>query len=378
MRLSQIPTPALLLDPDRLARNAARMRERATTLGVTLRPHMKTAKSDEVGRVAHGGTRGPITVATLNEAEYFAAHGWTDLLYAVCIAPQKLDRVAAITARGTRLTVIVDSLSAAQAVAAHPGTHSALVEIDCGEDRTGVTPDDPALLAIGACLNQAPRCTLMGVLTHGGHSYEARDAPTITQIAEQERSACVAAAQSLRDAGLSCPVVSVGSTPTAVFASNLEGVTEMRPGVYLLGDLFQAGIGSCSVDDIACSVLATIISHRRHANRLVVDAGGLALSKDRSTAGTTFDAGYGRVMHALTGAPLSDLRVTSVHQEHGEITSAQPLPWDDLPIGSLVRIVPNHVCMTAAMYGQYHLIGAAGQIGGVWSRTNGWAAPSVS
>ena len=232
MRLSQIPTPALLLDPDRLARNAARMRERATTLGVTLRPHMKTAKSDEVGRVAHGGTRGPITVATLNEAEYFAAHGWTDLLYAVCIAPQKLDRVAAITARGTRLTVIVDSLSAAQAVAAHPGTHSALVEIDCGEDRTGVTPDDPALLAIGACLNQAPRCTLMGVLTHGGHSYEARDAPTITQIAEQERSACVAAAQSLRDAGLSCPVVSVGSTPTAVFASNLEGVTEMRPGVY--------------------------------------------------------------------------------------------------------------------------------------------------
>ena len=105
---------------------------------------------------------------------------------------------------------------------------------------------------------------------------------------------------------------------------------------------------------------------------------GLALSKDRSTAGTAFDAGFGRVLDAQMGAPIADLRVTSVHQEHGEISSAHPLPWDALPIGGLVRIVPNHVCMTAAMYGQYHLIGAAGQIGGVWSRTNGWAAPSVS
>jgi len=373
MHLTDLQTPALVLEPHKLRANAERMRARAEALGVRLRPHMKTAKSHDIGKVAHSGVTGPITVATLNEAEYFAAHGWTDVLYAVCIAPGKLDRVAALTARGVKLTVIVDALEAAQAVAEHAGTHSAMVEIDCGEDRTGISPDDPALVAMGRVLHTAAGCTFEGVMTHGGHSYSEHEPSAMAQVAEDERAHAVRAGDALRAAGLPCSTVSVGSTPTATHARHLEGVTEMRPGVYLLGDLFQSGVGSCTSADIACTVLATVISHRRHSNRIVVDAGGLALSKDRSTAGTPFDAGYGLVLDALTGQPLGDLCVTSVHQEHGEITSRDPMPWKALPIGALVRILPNHICMTAAMYERYHLLGHGGQIDGIWTRTNGWA-----
>jgi len=370
--LKQVQTPALLLDRACLEANAARMRQRAEQLGVKLRPHMKTAKCDEIARVAHGGVQGPITVATINEAEFFFAQGYQDMLYAVCVVPQKLDRIAAITTQGGRLSVIVDSITAARAVAAHQGPHTVLIEIDCGENRTGIRPDDPALLDIAKALTASPSCTLLGVLTHGGHSYSAQDIPGIVQVAEAERMAAVQAAQILREAELSCEVVSVGSTPTAMHAAHLEGVTEMRPGVYLLGDLFQAGVKSCGSDQIAATVLASVISHRRDSNRLVVDAGGLALSKDRSTAGRPFDSGYGWVLDAKTGLRIGDLQVRSVHQEHGEVTSERPLPWDRLPIGALVRIQPNHICMTAAMYDRYHVIGSDGQVEATWPRTNGW------
>ena len=375
MNIATLSTPALILDRARLENNAARMRQRASDLKVTLRPHMKTAKSHEVALVGQGGQHGPITVATLNEAEYFAAHGWTDITYAVCIAPQKLDRVAELTAKGIKLGILIDSLQAAQAVADHPGAHHVWIEIDCGEDRTGIAASDPALLQIAQCIETAARCTLLGVLTHGGQSYSALDLAEIVQVAEDERIAAVTAARTLRAAGIHCPGVSVGSTPTATHAKHLEGVTEMRPGVYLLGDLFQAGLGSCTEADIACSVLATVISHRRSSNRIIIDSGGLALSKDRSTQDTPFDAGYGRVVDAVTGTPMGDLYVASVHQEHGEVTSASELPWATLPLGTVVRVLPNHICMTAAMYERYHLVSTNGEITGHWGRTNGWSAP---
>jgi D-serine deaminase-like pyridoxal phosphate-dependent protein len=372
MRLSTLQTPCLVLDRSRLVTNARRMSQRAHDLGVDLRPHLKTAKSIDVARIATQGHSGGITVATLNEAEYFASHGLTDILYAVCVTPNKLDRVARIAATGAHLTLITDSVAVAQAIARHPGSHSVMIEIDCGEDRTGVSPDSSELMAIARVLDSAPRVDLRGVMTHGGQSYGCHDLASIVAVAETERLAAIGAADQLRGAGISCEVVSVGSTPTAVHAVHLDGVTEMRPGVYLMGDLFQAGIGTCGEGDLAVTVLATVISHRRSANRLVIDAGGLGLSKDRSTQGRAFDAGYGRVLDAVTGAPLGDLQVTSVHQEHGEVTSARPLDWEVLPIGSLVRVAPNHVCMTAAMYDQYAVVDGDDAVVALWPRTNGW------
>ena len=181
----------------------------------------------------------------------------------------------------------------------------------------------------------------------------------------------MAAAEALRAAGIRCPEVSVGSTPTAVHAAHLRGVTEMRPGVYVLGDLFQAGIGSHGIDDIACSVLSTVLSHRAASGRVVIDAGGLALSKDRSTAGRSFDAGYGRLADAVSGAVMDGLRVDSVHQEHGEVVAEGDLPLDRLAVGTRVRVLPNHICMTAAQYDRYHVI-EDGRVVAVWPRVNGW------
>lgn len=362
-----LSTPALVLDRARLARNLDRMAHRARHLGVRLRPHIKTTKSVHVARLAVG-PGGPLTVSTLREAEHFADHGFTDLVYAVAIVPDRLDRVARLTRRGVRVQLFVENIEVAGAIAAHSAHFETLVEVDSGEDRTGVQgPDD--LLAIARVLHASPHTTLRGVATHGGHSYGVRSHKARVAIAEQERSVAVGAAQTLRQAGLPCPIVSVGSTPTAVHAAHLQGVTELRPGVYTLGDLFQAGIGSQAVDDIACSVLATVLSHRRASGRLIIDAGGLALSKDRSTAGWPFDAGYGLLADAVTGEVLEGLRVDSVHQEHGEVVG--PIPWDRFPVGARVRVLPNHICMTAASYDRYHVLDGA-DVTAVWPRINGW------
>ena len=156
----------------------------------------------------------------------------------------------------------------AREIADHEGTWPVLIEVDCGGRRTGVGSSDTDLLAIAETLGDQAA----GVLTHAGHSYGCRSPQDIASVAEQERVAAVQAAERLRGAGWPAPMVSVGSTPTAVFASHLTGVSELRPGVYLFGDLFQAAIGACALDDIAVSVLATVVSRR--GERMVLDAGG--------------------------------------------------------------------------------------------------------
>ncbi len=358
MRVDALATPSLVLDEARLSVNAARMRARAQQLGVSLRPHLKTAKCVEVARVALGSDDGPITVATLREAEFFAAAGFTDITVAAVLPPQKLDRAAAL---GARLTILVDSEAMARAVARHPANLSALVEIDCGEHRTGVPPTQaPALAHILAG-------RFAGVLTHAGHAYHCRAVPEVVKVAEAERAAVVHAAELCRAAGHPVSTVSVGSTPTATHATDLTGVTEMRPGVYLLADLFQAGIHSCTVHDIAATVLTTVISVRRDG--VWVDAGGLALSKDRSTASLPHDQGYGQVADE-GGRVLHGLTVTSVHQEHGEIrcsTGAMP----PLSVGDRLRILPNHICMTAAAYDRFHVVHGS-RVTGEWLRCTGW------
>lgn len=376
MRIADLSTPALLLDRVRLARNAERMRGRARELGVALRVHVKTLKSIDVANLAVDPARA-IAVSTLHEARYFLDHGFEDICYAVCLAPGKLAQVLELAPRAPRLSVFIDSVDLAEQIAAAARRQrvplNVWIEIDCGEHRTGVEPDDPALLAIAGRLGAAPSVSLIGVATHAGQAYACRDPGSARAVAEIERSAVVAAAGRLRRAGFDCPNVSVGSTPTALNAASMQGVTEIRAGVYLAQDLFQAAIGSCSQSDIALSVLATVLSRDPPRNRIVIDAGGLALSKDRSTAATIHDAGYGLVLDA-SGAPSFGLLIVSdVHQEHGEVVGTIPLPFEQLPIGAQVRILPNHACMTAAMYGAYHLVdGTCDEVVGRWHRTNGW------
>ncbi|MFQ3623561.1 MAG: alanine racemase, partial [Acetobacteraceae bacterium] len=220
MRLSDLPTPALILDRSALERNLGAMAEAVARHGVVLRPHLKTAKCLEIAALAAPGG-GAITVSTLAEARSFAAAGYRDQIYAVGITPAKLDAVASLNAAGASVKVITDDPDTARAIAAHPGAVEALIEIDAGEGRGGVAAEDDTLLFLAAALG--PR--LAGVLTHAGHSYAARDPAGIAGIAETERAMLVRAADRLRAAGHPVRIVSMGSSPTALHARSLAGVT---------------------------------------------------------------------------------------------------------------------------------------------------------
>ncbi|MEE8504626.1 MAG: hypothetical protein V3S40_00220, partial [Kiloniellales bacterium] len=174
------------------------------------------------------------------------------------------------------------------------------------------------------------------------------------------------------------PVVSVGSTPTAVHARSLDGVTEMRPGVYVFNDVFQAEIESCAMSDIAVTVLATVTGQQRARGEILIDAGGLALSKDRSTAVAPRDVGYGLVVDAAGGDSLPALQVARVSQEHGVVAAmgGGDLPFEALAPGARVRVLPNHACFTAAAYEFYYVVdggpGAGDEVVAEWPRVNGW------
>lgn len=369
-----LPTPTLLLDLTRLEANAARMRARVRELGVALRPHVKTSKSIDVLRILSGGEDWPITVSTLAEARYFFERGVSDILYAVGIAPVKLPQVAELMRAGCTLRIVLDSVEAAEAVqafgAAEGLTIEALIEIDSDGQRAGVTPDDPVLLEIARRL-EGPGARLTGAMTHAGASYSCRTLDEHQTMAERERSLTVAAAERLRDAGFACEIVSVGSTPTVTHAQSLEGVTEVRAGVYVFGDLVQSQLGTCSIDDIAISVLASVIGHK--PGKVLTDAGFLALSRDRGTADLPIDYGYGGVADSASGAIVDGLIVSATNQEHGIVTARSgELDVSRFPVGSRVRILPNHACATAAAYDRYFVLDGGQQVVGVWNRVNGW------
>lgn len=377
--LRDLETPCLIADRGRLVANARRMRDRAADKGVRLRPHVKTTKCAAIARLAHGdsGDEGPITVSTLKEAEYFFANGFRDITYAVAISENKFARAFALQDRGADLKVLVASVPAAMSLAlatrARDEPLKVMLEIDCGEHRTGFDPQSADLLAAALAVHEASGLRLAGLLTHGGHSYGAKTAAEIAAVADQERECLLDAQRRLQDTGLPARILSSGSTPTAVFGENFAGIDEIRPGVYLAGDLFQAQLGVLQMEDIAVTVLATVIAHDIDRNRLVIDAGGLALSKDRSTAQSPRDFGYGLLLRE-DGRPLRvDAIVASVHQEHGEVTAEAGLPFDELPVGGLVRVAPNHVCMTAAGYERYFVTdGANTSIVASWEKTFGW------
>ncbi len=362
----QLETPCLLLDLARLEQNIARFTAIAVKHGVVLRPHLKTLKSIDAARLVVG-EGGPITVSTLAEAEHFAAAGFRDILYAVGIAPGKLSRAKRLASSGVDLKLLTDSTSVAHS-AAGLGLEF-LIEIDCGDKRGGLPVESPHLLAVANAISDGGN-TVAGVLTHAGHSYGTDDLTEIKKIAEEERASAVAAAVRLRSAGYSAPTVSIGSTPTVAFGESFEGVTELRAGVFMPFDLDQMSRGVCSYDDLALSVLTTVIGHNREAGRVLVDAGGLALSKDISAHGFLPGAGYGHVVDAETVASLG-LVVDAVSQEHGKIDVADTIWFERLPVGKQVRVFPNHACFTAAAYPGYHII-ENGHLTGQWKRVNGW------
>lgn len=373
----EVPTPAFLIDEAKLVRNLERAKAKAKALGITLRPHLKTHKSIEIARRQMVSPEGPATVSTLAEARYFAQHGVKDLVYAVGIAPYKLPQIEAIRATGCDLKIILDNVAAALAVSAycreHQTTIPVLIEVDCDGHRSGIQPESGLLLDVAAALTDG--ATLVGVLTHAGASYDVEKLSVVRQAAVNERDGIVFAANRLREAGYDIRIVSVGSTPTMVYAEDETGVTEIRAGVYSLGDLFMMNLGVVQMGDIAGSVLATVIGHQPEKGQVIVDAGWLAMSRDRGTARQHCDFGYGLVC-GVDGKPLRgcDIRMMGANQEHGiiEAVAGDRLKPEDFPVGMRLRILPNHACPTAAPYEKLLLVGDDGCVKAELDHVRGW------
>jgi D-serine deaminase-like pyridoxal phosphate-dependent protein len=343
--LHELPTPALVVDLDRLQNNIDAMAKRARDLGVRLRPHVKTHKCIEIGRAQVAAGASGITVSTLYEARRFAEAGFTDITWAFPVIPGRIEEIAELR-RTTDLGVVVDSQEAVALLAAAAAGGRTWIKVDCGYHRAGREPDDPALPEIAAAIERAG-LEFAGLLSHSGDAYEERGADARAEVAERERSQIIRAAERLRGAGFAVPELSVGSTPGMTAVRDLQGVTEARPGNYVYFDRTQLQLGACDLADCALSVVSTVVS--RANDHSICDAGALALSKDTAPG----DPFYGAVWADYESNVLdAALHLTSLSQEHGRLSEARP-------VGERLRILPNHSCLAAACFTTIHGIRGA-------------------
>lgn len=351
-----LETPALLLHLEVVERNVAGMARRAAALGVRLRPHAKTHKCIDLGRLQleHGACG--LAVATLVEAEVFARAGFRDLTWAFPIDPRHIVHARRIAAEtGATLRVIVDDLATARALA-NSGLHVSL-KVDCGYHRAGVDPASAYALDVAGELGRERGLVFDGLLSHSGHAYRTTHPREAAKVAEEERSVMVGLAERLRAQGIAVREVSVGSTPAMTAVENLPGVTEVRPGNYVFYDRTMVLIGCCGPADVGVTVLATVVSHQPGAAHFIVDAGALELSKDTGPSHVAPPA-----MGAVRDHP--ELTVATLSQEHGLIRAQSPEVLDGrFRVGDQLEIIPNHSCLTVALFDAYHLVRAGGVVG---------------
>lgn len=335
--IHDLATPTLLVDLDRLESNVRRMADKARGLAVSLRPHIKTHKCVEVARLQQReGCRG-LTVSTLAEAAVFADHGFGDLTWAFPLIINRLDQARKLSERVT-LRLVIDSAVALEALVKAASPFRVWLKVDCGYHRAGVDPAGDQLLRLVGGILDSRELHFDGLLTHAGHAYAVKSLSELEQVAHQERDVMLAAAARLHREGVRDFHLSIGSTPTMSVVGDLHGIDEMRPGNYVFYDDMQVALGACTGEECALSVLASVVSCRQGSAMSVIDAGALALSKDGDQQTQT----YGR----LVGG---NARVTSLSQEHGILSAP-------LPVGSKVRILPHHSCLTAACFDEYTVV----------------------
>ncbi|HEX8491926.1 MAG TPA: alanine racemase [Pyrinomonadaceae bacterium] len=373
MNLLTLKTPSLVLDYERLKRNAEQMSHRIRHLGASLRPHVKTHKCIEVARLQTIGHNGGLTVSTLAEARSFATHGFKDITYAVPIEPGKFSEAIKLSETCERFSLLTDDLETAALLnesAQRAGvTINLFLKVDCGYHRCGVEPQSAAAFEIPRFICEASNLRFAGILTHAGHSYHARSKEELLSIARHERDSMTEYAERLRATGVTVPIVSIGSTPTITHVDHLAGITEARPGNYIFYDAFQATLGSCTFADCALTVLTAIVHLERTRRKIVIDAGSIALSKDRGAIEFDPSCGYGRVLD-LEGNDLN-LRVAGLSQEHGEIIAEDDGILNKLKIGTRLRVLANHSCLTAAQHSHYNVL-RGDSVVDRWEIQRGW------
>ena len=345
-----ISTPTALIDLSRLEANIERMAEKARRFSVALRPHIKTHKCIEIGKMQERAGATGITVSTLAEAYAFADAGFKDITYAVPITQNKIKPALALGMK-INLNLLVDHESTIEAIASIATnlstTASVMMKVDCGYHRCGVDPKSIAALNLAQAIVDSDLLQFNGILTHAGHSYNASTPTEVKEIARQEQEVMVDFAENLESEGIEVPTVSIGSTPTISISDEiLEGITEIRPGNYVFFDWTQVSLRSCRLSDCAFTILSTVVGD--YGNHLVIDAGATGLSKDTGPVHITNEDGFGRIYQNYERGVLSDsARIISLSQEHGKVTGLRHKP------GATVRILPNHSCLTANLYDAY-------------------------
>jgi D-serine deaminase-like pyridoxal phosphate-dependent protein len=341
--INELDTPALLVDLKCMQRNIASMQAVCDKHGVALRPHTKTHKSPAVARLqVEAGARG-ITVAKVGEAEVMVEAGFDDLFIAYpLIGESKYRRLLPLLERA-RISVAADSLEGVEMLSAFFGPLGAslpvLVEIDTGFRRTGV-PNVEAAIALSEAIDRAPGLTFGGLMEFSGHSYAACSEEERRAVGHSEAAMLLVAAERLAEIGLPASVISTGSTPSMPFVAETAGVTEVRPGVYVFGDLKQAELGTVRRDECALTVLATVVSTPA-PGRYILDSGTKALSSDHYATWT-----YGELKD-FPGAVI-----TRASEEHSILEGAS-LP---LRVGDRAEVIPNHACATCNMHDEFYVV----------------------
>jgi D-serine deaminase-like pyridoxal phosphate-dependent protein len=354
MKVTDLLSPAVIVDVERLDRNIESMASKAEINGVNLRPHIKTHKCIEIGRRQRKAGAKGITVSTPAEAQAFSDAGFTDITYAVPLAPDKFAVMLDISKK-SRLNVLVDNITTIDLLEEFSLENAVefgiLLKVNCGNDRVGINPKSKSALKLAARISQ--KLNFKGILAHAGHSYSTQSVDEIKRIAEHEQDIMIYFAKTLKAAGIEPETVSIGSTPTARVADSFkEGITEIRPGNYVFFDYTQIALGTCDLSDVALTVLASVIS--TSPGRVVIDAGATALSKDRGPVHIDDSGGYGIVIKDYHAGIIEEkFTLGSLSQEHGKISTDSQ---HSLKPGDTLRIIPNHSCLTANLYDHYHVV----------------------
>jgi D-serine deaminase-like pyridoxal phosphate-dependent protein len=361
MLIEELVTPALLIDKERLENNIKNMADKAQKNDVSLRPHIKTHKCIEIGKiqVEHGASG--ITVATIGEANVFAKEGFDDITIAFPVALDKIPTIIDLSSK-ISLNVLVDHPFVVEHLNSGAKENQSilniLMKVDCGYHRCGVNPESHLAIKLAKKISEATNLNFAGILTHGGHSYDAKTVEKIKTVALEEQDVMAKFATTLKQESkdLTPKIVSIGSTPTMVMCDTIrDEITEIRPGNYVFFDCTQVALGICGLGDCAQSVLASIIGV--YENHLVIDAGALALSKDLGSTHIEPDAGYGKILRNYdTSIEHTGYKIKSISQEHGKISVDSSSTLRKLSHGDRLRIIPNHSCLTQYMYDKFYLV----------------------
>ncbi|HYI25375.1 MAG TPA: alanine racemase [Thermomicrobiales bacterium] len=352
---TSIDTPTLVVSEEILQRNIATMAAFAKSVGVNLRPHIKTHKCIQIARLQIAAGAVGVTCAKVGEAEVMVNEaGVQDVLLAYpIVGDSKFDRLVPLLNKA-RIVVAVDSATAAHHISANMARHEqrldVMLEVNSGQNRSGV-PVGEDTVALALEIARLPNLDLVGIMTHEGHANSA--APDeIEGIAIEAGRAMVQTAEAIRGHGLALPTVSVGSTPAAFFTPTVTGVTEMRPGTYVFNDNSAFRYERFGVDDCAARFVATVVS-RPAPDRAILDTGSKSLAMDPSRA----HPGHGYIV----GHP--DVTIVKLSEEHGICSLPEGEPGFD--VGDRVEVIPNHVCPTVNLMDDLTIV-REGKVIDVW------------